>query len=127
MPTVWHVVPSFEFLIECWETMSTNLQYVGLKDALKNGIKSLHKWHGRTDGTAAAYFICLGKFLLSSLILLCWANFSPKVLDPNFKDMYFRHEWDNKWYSAGMKQLEVVVSTSFSQSHASSADNYGSV
>jgi hypothetical protein len=111
-PTVWHVVPSFEFLIERWETMSTNSQYVGLKDALENSIKSLHKWHGRTDGTAPAYFICLGKFLLSSLILLCWANFSPKVLDPNFKDMYFWHEWDNKRYSAGMKQLEVVVSTS---------------
>jgi hypothetical protein len=92
--------------------MSTNLQYVGLKDALENGIKSLRKWHGRADGTAPAYFICLGKFSLSSLILLCWANLSPKVLDPNVKDMYFRYEWDNKRYTAGMKQLEVVVSTS---------------
>jgi hypothetical protein len=86
-PTVWCVVAGFEFLIECWETMSTNSQYVGLKDTLENGIKSLHKWHGHTDGTAPAYFICLGKFLLSSLILLCWANLSPKVLDPNVKDM----------------------------------------
>ena len=44
-----------------------------------------------------------------SLILRCQANVSLQVLDPNVKDMYFRHWWDTEWYSASMKQLEDAV------------------
>jgi hypothetical protein len=43
--------------------MATQPQYWGLKDTLGKGIKSLHKWYGRIDGTSLAYFVCLGKFL----------------------------------------------------------------
>jgi hypothetical protein len=32
------------------------------------------------------------------------------VLDPNVKDMYFRHEWPDEKYTACMRQLEEVVS-----------------
>jgi hypothetical protein len=38
-------------------------QHHGLKQALDKGVKSLHKWHSRVDGTSSpAYFICLGKY-----------------------------------------------------------------
>jgi hypothetical protein len=87
----------------------------GLKDALNEGIKSLHKWYGRAnvDGTSPAYFICLGMFSLShSLILQLQANFSTLVLDPNVKDLYFRGRWNSEQYSAGMQLLEEVVSHS---------------
>lgn len=34
------------------------------------------------------------------------------VLDPNVKDLYFRHQWESDQYTAGMQQLEDVVSYS---------------
>jgi hypothetical protein len=34
------------------------------------------------------------------------------VLDPNVKDLYFQHQWSREQYSAGMKQLEDIVSDS---------------
>ena len=48
--------------------MADQRKYQGLKDALDEGIKSLHKWHGRVDSTSAGYFICLGE----SIYLLFW-------------------------------------------------------
>jgi hypothetical protein len=89
--------------------MATQPQHRGLKDALNEGIKSLRKWYGRVDSTSAAYFICLGMFLLP-VILRLQTNFSILVLDPNIKDMYFRSRWDSEQYDAGMKELEEVVS-----------------
>ena len=47
------------------------------------------------------------------LFIRLWANLIILVLDPNFKDMYFRSKWDSEQYAAGMKQLEDVVSSSF--------------
>ena len=44
-----------------------------------------------------------------SLILRRQANISLQVLDPNVKDMYFKHRWDTVRYTAGIKQLEDVV------------------
>ena len=32
------------------------------------------------------------------------------VLDPNVKDLYFKHRWNEEQYAAGMRQLEEVVS-----------------
>ena len=62
-PTVWRIVPSFEFLIKRWDTMASNTQHQGLKHALNEGVKSLQKWYKRADGLLApAYFICLGMF-----------------------------------------------------------------
>ena len=52
------------------------------------------------------YFICLGRFFS---YLQRQANISLRVLDPNVKDMYFRHRWDTEQYSASMKQLEDAV------------------
>ena len=43
------------------------------------------------------------------LILRPHANLSLQVLDPNVKDMYFRHRWDTERFAAGMKQLEDAV------------------
>jgi hypothetical protein len=45
--------------------MANQPQHQGLKPALNEGIKSLHKWYGHVDGTSPAYFICLGMSLLS--------------------------------------------------------------
>jgi hypothetical protein len=65
-PMVWHIIPSFEFLIKHWGTMANESQHQGLKQALNEGVKSLHKWYSRVDGTLSpAYFICLSKYLLS--------------------------------------------------------------
>jgi len=64
-PTVWRIVPSFEFLLERWETMATHPNHRGLQDALDEGVKSLRKWYGRVSGTSPTYFICLGMLLLS--------------------------------------------------------------
>ena len=64
-PTVWRIIPSFEFLIKRWETMAKKLEYHSLKDALEEGTKSLRKWYGRVESTSPAYFICLG---MSNLI-----------------------------------------------------------
>ena len=64
-PTIWRIIPSFEFLIVRWNSMAGNSQHQGLKQALVEGVKSLQKWFDRTDGTLSpAYFICLGMFLL---------------------------------------------------------------
>lgn len=62
MPTVWRIIPSFEFLIKRWETMAGQQQYQGLRDALNDGVKNLRKWYGRVNSTSPGYFICLGKF-----------------------------------------------------------------
>jgi len=62
-PTVWRIVPGFEFLIKRWELMANHPQHQEMKDALNNGIKTLYKWYGRVDGTSSAYFICLGMLL----------------------------------------------------------------
>ena len=71
-PTVWRIVPSFEFLIACWGTMASKTQHLGLKHALNEGVKSLEKWYERTDGLLSpAYFICLGMSLLFSVMTLC--------------------------------------------------------
>jgi hypothetical protein len=61
-PTVWRIIPCFEFLITRWETMAKKSEYHSLKGALEEGTKSLHKWYGRVDSTSPAYFICLGMF-----------------------------------------------------------------
>ena len=34
--------------------MAHQLKYQGLKDALDEGVKSLHKWYGRVDSTSLA-------------------------------------------------------------------------
>src|ERR1700761_136340 len=53
-PTVWWVVPCFEFLMKWWEAMAAKSLYLGLQDALNEGIKRLkngmamlmaHHWH----------------------------------------------------------------------------------
>jgi hypothetical protein len=36
------------------------------------------------------------------------------VLDPNVKDMYFQSQWSGEHYTAGMRQLENVISCLFS-------------
>ncbi|KAF8267382.1 hypothetical protein EI94DRAFT_1801722 [Lactarius quietus] len=88
-PTVWHIIPSFEFLIKHWDSMACEPKYQGLKDTLNEGTKNLHKWYGWVGSTSSGYFICL-------------------VLDPNVKDLYFRHQWESDQYTAGMQQLEDV-------------------
>jgi hypothetical protein len=88
--------------------MAKQPTYQGLKEALKEGTKSPRKWYGRVDNTSPVYFICLGMFSCSVTFWL-WANLTMLVLDPNIKDLYYRHEWDSEHYTAGMKQLEDVV------------------
>ena len=69
--------------------MAMRVQFQGLKDALNEGIESLHKWYGHAEDTSPAYFICL-------------------VLD--VKDLYFHGWWNSKQYATGMNQLGEVVS-----------------
>ena len=70
-PTVWHIIPSFEFLIKRWETLAKKLEYHSLKGALEEGTKSLRKWYGWVENTSPAYFICLGKSDLLFSFQLC--------------------------------------------------------
>ncbi|KAF8980174.1 hypothetical protein BDQ17DRAFT_1337886 [Cyathus striatus] len=88
-PTVWRVIPSFEFLIECWESMVGHPDFHEVKGALDAGIKNLKKWYHHVDDTSTAYFICL-------------------VLNSKIKDVYFQVQWNNEQYQEGMKQLEGV-------------------
>ena len=44
-PTIWRIIPSFDFLMACWETMAIQSAYCDLKDTLEEGTKSLCKWH----------------------------------------------------------------------------------
>jgi hypothetical protein len=88
--------------------MAKQPTYQGLKEALKEGTKSLCKWYGQVDNTSPVYFICLGMFSCSVTFWLR-ANLTMLVLDPNIKDLYYQHEWDSEHYAAGMKQLEDVV------------------
>ncbi|KAF8263978.1 hypothetical protein EI94DRAFT_1703590 [Lactarius quietus] len=74
-----YIRDALHFLIKHWETMAGQPACLPLKVALNKGIESLHKWYGWVDSTSPAYFICL-------------------VLDPNVKDIYFWHGWDNKQY-----------------------------
>jgi hypothetical protein len=95
-------------LIKRWGTMANEPQHHGLKQALNEGIKSLHKWYSRVDGASSpAYFICLSKYLL---YYFTTGTDSQLVLDPNVKDVYFQHRWSHEQYATGMKQLEDVVS-----------------
>ncbi|KAJ6537529.1 hypothetical protein DFH09DRAFT_1283526 [Mycena vulgaris] len=87
--TVWRIIPTLEFLIKRWETMSTHPKFAEVKDALLEGVKSLRKWFHRADTTSSAYFICL-------------------VLNPTIKDVYFRTRWGDSEYKKGMKALEDV-------------------
>lgn len=45
-----------------------------------------------------------------TVVLQLQPDFSILVLDPNVKDLYFQGQWDGEQYTAGMKQLEKVVS-----------------
>jgi hypothetical protein len=61
--------------------MANEPQHHGLKQALNEGIKSLHKWYSRVDGALSlAYFICLSKYLL---YYFTTGTDSQLVLDPN--------------------------------------------
>jgi hypothetical protein len=40
---VWRIIPTIEFLIKRWETMSTHPKFAEIKDALIEGVKSLKK------------------------------------------------------------------------------------
>jgi hypothetical protein len=71
-PTVWRIIPSFEFLIARWDTMAGKSQHQVLKHALNEGVKSLQKWYERADGLLSpAYFICLGRFFLFYIVTSC--------------------------------------------------------
>ena len=63
MLTVWHIIPSLEFLIKRWDTMATQPKYQNVGDAIKEGVQSFNKWYRKVDDTSDAYFICLGRFL----------------------------------------------------------------
>ena len=75
MPTVWRIIPSLEFLIKCWESMTEQPRYRNVKEAIIKGVQNLKKWYRKVDHTSAAYFICLGASLTilitSSISLLC--------------------------------------------------------
>ncbi|KAJ7193211.1 ribonuclease H-like domain-containing protein, partial [Mycena pura] len=86
-PTVWRIIPTLEFLIKRWETMSTQPRYDEIKEALSAGVESLKKWFHRAETSSDAYFICL-------------------VLDPNIKDVYFKSRWSKEQYKKGIKGLE---------------------
>ncbi|KAJ6596097.1 hypothetical protein B0H10DRAFT_1960212 [Mycena sp. CBHHK59/15] len=89
-PTVWRIIPTLEFLIKRWETMSTQPKFAEIEDTLLEGVKSLKKWFHRAETTSGAYFICL-------------------VLNPGIKDVYFHAHWGDEEYKAGMEAFEEAV------------------
>ncbi|KAJ6608449.1 hypothetical protein B0H10DRAFT_1921095 [Mycena sp. CBHHK59/15] len=99
-PTVWRIIPTLEFLIKRWETMSTQPKFAEIEDALLEGVKSLKKWFHRAETTSGAYFICL-------------------VLNPGIKDVYFRAHWGDEEYKAGMEAFEEA----FDRYSAANHDN----
>jgi hypothetical protein len=66
-PTVWRIIPALEFLIKRWESMITEPKFREVKAAITEGVENLKKWYRKVDRTSAAYFICLGAFLVSPL------------------------------------------------------------
>ena len=42
-PTVWHIIPSLEFLIKQWESMAEKPKFHKVKDAMTNGVENLKK------------------------------------------------------------------------------------
>ncbi|KAJ7815702.1 hypothetical protein B0H14DRAFT_3745409 [Mycena olivaceomarginata] len=104
-PTVFRIIPTFEFLIKRWETMALQPQYLEIRDALAEGVKSLQKWYHRADTTSSAYFICMNT--LWQLFHKCVANLHT-VLDPSIKDQYFRAKWDADRFGKAKEQLENV-------------------
>ncbi|KAF9004688.1 hypothetical protein BDQ17DRAFT_1325506 [Cyathus striatus] len=66
-PTVWHIIPSLEYLIRHWESMIAHLKFSEVKPALQQGIHNLQKWYYHVEDTSTAYFICL-KHILPPLL-----------------------------------------------------------
>ncbi|KAJ6595485.1 hypothetical protein B0H10DRAFT_2232796 [Mycena sp. CBHHK59/15] len=99
-PTVWRIIPTLEFLIKRWETMSTQPKFAEIEDTLLEGVKSLKKWFHRAETTSGAYFICL-------------------VLNPGIKDVYFHAHWGDEEYKAGMEAFEEA----FDRYSAANHDN----
>jgi hypothetical protein len=90
-PTVWQIIPSFEFLIRRWDMMANHVQHQALNEALNEGVGSLQKWYDQVDGSSSpAYFICLGTSLLFHFTMWSCTDLSTLVLDPTVKDRYFR-------------------------------------
>jgi hypothetical protein len=104
---VIRIIPTLEFLIKRWETMALQPQYLEIRDALAEGVKSLQKWYHRADTTSSAYFICMST--LWQLFHQCVANLHT-VLDPSIKDQYFRAKWEADRFGKAKEQLENVVS-----------------
>lgn len=65
-PTIWHIIPSLEFLIKRWETMASQPRYRDVSEAITEGIQSFKKWYRKVDETSDAYFICLGSLIFCS-------------------------------------------------------------
>lgn len=106
-PTVWRIIPTLEFLIKRWETMSTQPRYDEIKEALSDGVEGLKKWFHRAETSSDAYFICLGM----DHVHHCTAasTHGNSVLDPNIKDVYFKSRWTDEQYKKGIKGLEKAV------------------
>ncbi|KAF9003446.1 ribonuclease H-like domain-containing protein [Cyathus striatus] len=83
-PTVWRVIPSLEFLIECWESMAKKSDFYEVKVLLRQVLRT-----------------SINGIIMLMIPLL-------HILSVLIKDVYFHVQWNEEQYQEGMKQLEGV-------------------
>jgi len=69
MPTVWRTLPTLDWLISKWTTMSLDPAFTAVSDAIDRGLEKINKWHNVVE-TNHVYFICLGMQCMSSQLFV---------------------------------------------------------
>ena len=91
----------------------TQAQYRDVKTPLSEGIESLRKWYHRVDEKSVSTKNCLHISFVSVRFILRLVKSSIHllhlVLDPNVKDLYCHHRWEQEQYDRGISCLEAVV------------------
>jgi Domain of unknown function (DUF4413) len=89
-PTVYHMFPVLESMMQRWERMVKPPKYAQIVPALKAGLNNLCKWY-QILNESSIYFICL-------------------ILDPRVKMAYFQMHWEEEYMEAGRRSLKKMVS-----------------
>ncbi|TFK37180.1 hypothetical protein BDQ12DRAFT_667133 [Crucibulum laeve] len=87
-PMLQHVYPLLEKLMTQWENMANSSKYAVISEAIQAGLDNMVKWYWHADDTSI-YFI-------------------SHVLDPVYKDRYFRAAWDEDYVDKGMEKMKKI-------------------
>ncbi|KAG1802801.1 uncharacterized protein HD556DRAFT_1206934, partial [Suillus plorans] len=52
-PTIWQILPSYEYLLAQWHEFSADPRMITLWPAIEAGIESLKKYYNKTDNSPA--------------------------------------------------------------------------